>query len=138
MMVLFDRSDKSLLPSFLYTSTVRSFVDASYSPYPSHSYCYQRWRTLHDRDVLPGVLRHLTAGGIASYELTHTVIMPLDLVKCNMQVRAHRLDLLLAALDAYREEVQEKYMKDDQFVKKRSKSRQTRMPISFFLSIVLT
>ncbi|KAG8052618.1 hypothetical protein GUJ93_ZPchr0001g32076 [Zizania palustris] len=36
------------------------------------------------------------------------------------------------------EEVQEKYMKDDQFVKKRSKSRQTRMPISFFLSIVLT
>lgn len=100
-MALSDRSRESLLPSFLYASSARSFAASS----PARSFAASApapaaaagaggggapfsIQAPNEKIELysPAFYAACTAGGIASCGLTHMAVTPLDLVKCNMQV----------------------------------------------------
>jgi hypothetical protein len=102
-MALSDRSRESLLPSFLYASSARSFAAASPArsfpapaPAPASAaaagaggggapFSIQAPKEKIEL-YSPAFYAACTAGGIASCGLTHMAVTPLDLVKCNMQV----------------------------------------------------
>lgn len=108
-MALSDLSRDSLLPSFLYSSpAARSFTaprfPSSPSPYQAPAAAPAAGivgaggagggrpfsiRAPNEKIVMysPAFYAACTAGGIASCGLTHMAVTPLDLVKCNMQVR---------------------------------------------------
>ena len=95
-MALSDLSRESLLPSFLYApAAARSFAGASRLPASpaaapggagAPSFPIQAPKEKIEM-YSPAFYAACTAGGIASCGLTHTAVTPLDLVKCNMQVR---------------------------------------------------
>jgi hypothetical protein len=98
-MALSDRSRESLLPSFLYASSARSFAATGAaarlpvsSPAPATAgagggvpFSIQAPKEKIEM-YSPAFYAACTAGGIASCGLTHMAVTPLDLVKCNMQV----------------------------------------------------
>ena len=100
-MALSDRSRESLLPSFLYaSSSARSFAATPSRlsvPVPAPAPAAAgagggapiSIQAPKEKIELysPAFYAACTAGGIASCGLTHTAVTPLDLVKCNMQVR---------------------------------------------------
>jgi solute carrier family 25 (mitochondrial phosphate transporter), member 3 len=91
-MALSDRSRESLLPSFLYSSAARSFAaGAARLPVPAPAPAAGAPISIQaPKEKIemysPAFYAACTAGGIASCGLTHTIVTPLDLVKCNMQV----------------------------------------------------
>ncbi|CAD6249356.1 unnamed protein product [Miscanthus lutarioriparius] len=98
-MALSDRSRESLLPSFLYSSSARSFAATGAaarlpvsSPAPAAAGAGGRVpfsiQAPNEKIEMysPAFYAACTAGGIASCGLTHTAVTPLDLVKCNMQI----------------------------------------------------
>jgi solute carrier family 25 phosphate transporter 3 len=99
-MALSDRSRESLLPSFLYSSSARSFAATGAAaarlpvsaPAPAAAGAGGRVpfsiQAPSEKIEMysPAFYAACTAGGIASCGLTHMAVTPLDLVKCNMQV----------------------------------------------------
>jgi solute carrier family 25 (mitochondrial phosphate transporter), member 3 len=94
-MALSDRSRESLLPSFLYSSAARSFAAGAArlpvsAPTPAPAAAGMPISIQAPKEKIemysPAFYAACTAGGIASCGLTHTIVTPLDLVKCNMQV----------------------------------------------------
>jgi solute carrier family 25 (mitochondrial phosphate transporter), member 3 len=102
-MALSDRSRESLLPSFLYASSARSFAATgaaarlhASAPAPAAAgaggsvpFSIQAPNEKIEM-YSPAFYAACTAGGIASCGLTHMAVTPLDLVKCNMQVSGQR------------------------------------------------
>ena len=88
----------SLIPSFLYSSSPRSILEKSPSPAArsSPATMVSRKSFLIASPTEPGkgiemyspaFYAACTFGGVLSCGLTHMTVTPLDLVKCNMQVR---------------------------------------------------
>jgi hypothetical protein len=85
-MALADRSRESLLPSFLYSAAAaRSFAAGLRFPAAAPSFTIQAPKEKIEM-YSPAFYAACTAGGVASCGLTHMLVTPLDLVKCNMQV----------------------------------------------------
>lgn len=103
-MAFSDKSRESLIPSFLYsTSATRAmgfnrFSAPTSTPAASPavgggsgSFMIQAPKEKIEM-YSPAFYAACTAGGIASCGLTHMAVTPLDLVKCNMQVRGKSLE----------------------------------------------
>jgi solute carrier family 25 (mitochondrial phosphate transporter), member 3 len=91
-MALSDRSRESLLPSFHYSAVAaRSFAAGSSFPAAAPGKGAEPSFTIQaPKEKIemysPAFYAACTAGGVASCGLTHMLVTPLDLVKCNMQV----------------------------------------------------
>lgn len=101
-MAFSDKSRESLIPSFLYTtSTTRAmgfnrFSAPTSTPAASPAVGGGSFMIQAPKEKIemysPAFYAACTAGGIASCGLTHMAVTPLDLVKCNMQVRGKSLE----------------------------------------------
>jgi solute carrier family 25 (mitochondrial phosphate transporter), member 3 len=94
-MALSDRSRESLLPSFHYSAAAaRSFAAGSRflaaAPAAPGKEAAPSFTIQAPKEKIemysPAFYAACTAGGVASCGLTHMLVTPLDLVKCNMQV----------------------------------------------------
>ena len=92
-MALSESSRNALLPAFLYASPATAGGvggRAVAAPSAAGPAVWARAPSEPGRRIemySPAFYAACTAGGIASCGLTHMTVTPLDLVKCNMQVR---------------------------------------------------
>ncbi|KAM0026246.1 putative mitochondrial phosphate carrier protein Pic2/Mir1 [Helianthus debilis subsp. tardiflorus] len=99
-MAVSDNSHQSLIPNFIYTSSsspssLLMMKTSNTSLFPSTSPAKQQNSFVIPAPHVPlGKIEMYsprfyatcTVGGILSFGLTHMMVTPLDLVKCNMQV----------------------------------------------------